>query len=259
MLLSQGIIILLTGILAGFLNTVGGGGSMITMPMLIFLGLPSAVANGTNRVALMVEELVAIINFRHKGFFYPKLSILLSVPAVLGSVVGAKFAIDLSDDLFNKILAAVMLMALILITLRPEKYFLKSAKEQEEEDLGIGRSIAAVIVFFLVGFYGGFIQVGVGFVVIGLLALITGMSLVKINSLKVFIMGMYLLASLLVFIVNGKINWLIGLTLAVGNGIGAYLGSNFAVAKGDKWIRAVLVLVVLLMSAKLLGIHKILL
>ncbi|MBO8138717.1 MAG: sulfite exporter TauE/SafE family protein [Desulfotomaculum sp.] len=254
---SQILLILATGIAAGFLNTVGGGGSLLTMPMLIFLGLPSAVANGTNRIALMVQNIVAIANFRKKGFFNPKLSIILSVPAVLGSIIGARFAITLPEELFNKVLALVMLMVLVLIIWRPEKKFLKK-QEEEEENFSSLRLAVAILVFFFVGFYGGFIQAGVGFIIIAALSLITGMSLVKINSLKVFVIFIYMLSSLLVFIISGKVNWILGFTLAVGNAAGAYLGSNFAVAKGDKWIRIVLIVTVLAMAGKLLGVHKIL-
>lgn len=247
------ILIFAAGIVAGFVNTVGGGGSLISLPALIFLGLPSAVANGTNRVALMVQSLVAIGYFRQKGFFYPKLSAILGVPAVLGSIVGAKFAISLSDDLFNKILAVVMLVVLVLIVWRPEKYFMK----EEKESLSTPRLAAAAIVFFGVGFYGGFIQAGVGFIIIAALALITGMSLIKINSLKVSVTAIYMLSSLLVFVWSGKVDWLLGGVLAVGNAIGAYLGSAFTVNYGDKWIRVFLVVTVVLMAVKLLGLHKI--
>jgi len=242
------LLILVTGVVAGFLNTVGGGGSLLTLPMLIFLGLPSAVANGTNRIALMVQNIVAITNFRRKGFFDWHLGLMLAVPAILGSIVGAHFAIALPDEIFNKILAIIMLLVLAAIIWRPDR-----SLEAAEENLQPNRRLVAMLAFFLVGFYGGFIQAGVGFIIIASLTLITGMSLVQINSLKVFVVAFYMLSSLLVFVISGKVDWALGLTLAVGNGIGAYLGSNFAVAKGDKWIRVVLVIAVLAMSAKLFG------
>lgn len=242
------LLILVTGIVAGFLNVVGGGGSLLTMPMLIFLGLPSATTNGTNRIALMVQNIIAIANFRRKGFFDFKLGLLLGVPAVMGSIAGARFAITLPGEVFNKILAVIMLLVLGAIIWYPEKKL-----EAEEKNLEPGRRLIAVLAFFLVGFYGGFIQAGVGFIIIASLTLITGMSLVRINSIKVLVVAIYMLSSLLVFIFSGKVNWILGFTLAIGNGIGAYLGSNFAVAKGDKWIKVILVVTVLIMCAKLLG------
>ncbi|MBP8718657.1 MAG: sulfite exporter TauE/SafE family protein [Candidatus Atribacteria bacterium] len=244
-------LILITGMIAGFLNTLGGGGSLLTMPMLIFLGLPAAEANGTNRIAIFIQNIVGVINFRRKGFFYPKMGLLLGIPAILGSIFGARVAITISGELFEKILGVVMIIVLIIILTRPEKRFIK---EIDSENWSIIRLIIAILAFLGIGFYGGFMQAGVGFIIIVALTLITGMSLVKVNSLKVFIILIYTISSLLVFIINGKINFLLGSTLAIGNAIGAYAGSNFAVSKGDKWIRIFLIITILAKSAHLWGL-----
>ena len=246
-------LILVTGIVAGFMNTLGGGGSLLTLPMLIFLGLPAAVANGTNRIALIVQNVVGVSNFRRKGFFYPKLGITLAIPAVFGSLLGARLAISIPEELFQKILAVIMIVVLVLILTRPEKKFLKEIKG---ENLSTARLVVSIFVFFGVGLYGGFINAGVGFVIIVALTLITGMSLVKINSLKLFIILIYISSSFIVFIIHGKVDWILGFTLAIGNALGAYLGSNFAVSKGDKWIRVFIVIAILSMSAKLLGLFN---
>ena len=246
-------LILVIGVVSGFINTLGGGGSLLTLPMLIFLGLPAAVANGTNRIGLIIQNVVAVSNFRRKGFFYPKLGITLAVPAVFGSFLGARLAISIPEELFQKILAVIMIMILVLILTRPEKKFLKGI---EGENLSTTRLIVSMFVFFGIGVYGGFIQAGVGFIIISALALITGMSLIKINSLKVFIILIYVSSSFIVFITHGKVDWILGLTLAIGNALGAYLGSNFAVSKGDKWIRVFIVIAILSMSAKLLGLFN---
>src|SRR6056297_1333175 len=246
-------LILAAGIMAGFINTLGGGGSLITLPVLIFMGLPPAVANGTNRIALIVQNIVGVTNFRSKGFFYPKLSFILGVPAILGSILGARVAVSISGELFERILAIVMIVVLVLILTRPEKKFIK---EIDSENLSTLRLIIAMVAFFGVGLYGGFIQAGVGFIIIVALTLITGMSLVKVNSLKLFIVLIYIISSLIVFIINGKVDFVLGFTLAIGNAVGAYLGSNFAVSKGDKWIRVFLVIAILSMSAKLLGVFE---
>ena len=244
-------LILAAGIIAGFMNTLGGGGSLLTLPALIFLGLPAATANGTNRIAILIQNVVAVTNFRRKGYFYPKLSIILGIPAIIGSIFGARFAVTISGELFERILAIVMIIVLVLILTRPEKRFIK---EIEGEKLDTVRLVISMIVFFGVGFYGGFIQAGVGFIFIVALTLLTGMSLVKVNSLKVFIILIYTISSLIIFLMNGKVELIPGLTLAVGNSIGAYIGSNFAVSKGDKWIRVFLVIAILAMAAKLLGL-----
>ena len=222
-----------------------------TMPMLIFLGLPAAEANGTNRIGLLIQDLVGIVSFRSKGYFYPKIGLLLGIPAILGSIFGARVAITISGELFEKILGVVMIIVLIIILTRPEKRFIK---EIDSENWSIIRLVVAVLVFFGVGFYGGFIQAGVGFIIIVALTLITGMSLVKVNCLKVLIILIFTISSLLVFLINGKVNLLLGLTLAAGSAIGAYLGSIFAITKGDKWIRIFLIITIVAMSAHLWGL-----
>ncbi len=247
----QIVLILIVGIVSGFVSTLGGGGSLLTMPFLIFLGLPPAEANGTNRIGLFVQDLVGIISFRSKGYFFPKTSIILGVPAVLGSILGVRLAISISGDLFEKILGIIMIIVLITILTRPEKKFIK---ELEGENWSIIRTIVAMIVFFGVGFYGGFIQAGVGFVIIIALTLITGMSLVKINCLKIFVRFAFTVSSLLIFSINGKVHLLIGLILATGTSVGAYFGSIVAINQGEKWIRIFLTISILAMAAKLWGL-----
>ena len=225
----------------------------MTLPVLILLGLPSPVANGTNRVALLVENIVAVSGFKRRGHFYPKLGMIFGLPALVGAIVGAMAAVKMSDRLFQQALAAIMLVVLVLIFWRPEKRFLK---ETDDGKIGPARMMAAMAAFFLVGFYGGVFQAGAGFIIMALLALTTGMSLVRINSVKALVIAIYILASLAIFVLKHEVNWLAGLVLSVGNGLGAYLGSTFAVKKGDRWIKPLLVAMVVLMSAKLLGLFK---
>lgn len=249
--LTKILMLISVGIAAGFINTLAGGGSLITMPMLIFTGLPSAVANGTNRIALMIQNIIAISNFKSKGYFDLRLGIMLAIPAIAGSVVGANIAVSMPDEVFNKLLAFIMIVVLIFILWQPHK---KIAHITEK--LTRGRKIVASIAFFFVGVYGGMVQAGVGFIIILSLTLITGFSLVKINSIKVFVVALYMVSSIVVFVMSGKVDWMVGLVLGVGNGIGGYIGSNFAVKKGDKWIKIVLSAAVLIMAAKLSGVIK---
>ncbi len=241
------LLMLITGVIAGFLNVMAGGGSLLTMPMLIFLGLPSAVANGTNRIAIMVQNVIAISHFRKNGFFDWKLSVLLGIPALIGSIVGANLAISLPDEIFNKILAAIMMIVLFFTLWQPHKKL-----DNFEEKFNMKKKIIAAVVFFFIGIYGGFIQAGVGFIIIASLTLISGMSLVKINSIKVFVILIYLFASLAIFIYHDHVDWGLGLTLAVGNGFGGWLGTKFQLAKGEKWIRIFLVITITIMAIKLL-------
>jgi uncharacterized protein len=243
------VLILVTGVVAGILNVMAGGGSLLTLPMLIFLGLPSADANGTNRVAIQVQNIIAILGFRSKGIFNLKLSLLFAIPALVGAIVGARIAIELEDKLFNQILAGIMILALALILWNPTRRL-----KHVDITMTPTRRLIAIVVFFLVGIYGGFIQAGVGFILIAALVLITGLDLVRTNSHKVFIVAVYTFSALATFALEGKVDWALGLVLAVGNGAGGWIGSRFQVAKGEKWVQIVLIVAVLAMAVRLLGI-----
>ena len=242
-------LILVTGLAAGFINTLAGGGSMLTMPMLMFLGLPSATANGTNRIAIEVQNIVAVLGFKRKGVFDWKLSWQFAVPATLGAILGARIAIDLPDEVFRKVLAIVMIVVLGLILWNPTRRLRRLQTEMTP-----WRRAATMGGLFLAGVYGGFIQAGVGFILIATLVLGTGFDLVKINSHKVFIVACYTIVALLIFALAGAIDWRLGLILAVGNGLGGWIGSSFAVRKGEKWVRVVLAVAVLAMVLRLSGL-----
>jgi len=240
-------VIFTAGILAGFINTLAGGGSLLTLPILIFLGLPTAVANGTNRIAIVAQCAFAVAGFKKKGVSNFKLSLLLSTPAIIGAIIGAYFAVDISDVLFRRVLAVIMLLVLGLILWNP-----RQDSSGNSNSLGRRQLITAMTVFFFIGIYGGFIQVGVGFIIIAALTTITKFNLVVTNSHKVFIAGIYTIFALIVFAFNGKVCWKIGLCLAAGMGLGGWIGSHWAVKKGERWIRVVLAICVVAMVIKLI-------
>ena len=242
-------VIFTAGILAGFINTLAGGGSLLTLPILIFLGLPTAVANGTNRIAIVAQCAFAVAGFKKKGVSNFKLSLLLSTPAIIGAIIGAYFAVDISDVLFRRVLAVIMLLVLGLILWNP-----RQDSSGNSNSLGRRQLITAMTVFFFIGIYGGFIQVGVGFIIIAALTTITKFNLVVTNSHKVFIAGIYTIFALIVFAFNGKVCWEIGLCLAAGMGLGGWIGSHWAVKKGERWLRMLLTICVVAMVIKLSGL-----
>jgi len=244
------LLILVTGFIAGIINTLAAGGSLLTLPVLIFLGLPSAVANGTNRVAIVIQSIVATRYFHKKGYLDKKLALLLGIPGLIGSVIGANLAISITDQLFNQILAIMMVITVIFIVWNPKK----KMESPADRDYSSIRKILGVIAFFFVGIYAGFIQAGVGFFIIAALTAIFGLSLVKSNGIKVFLSGAFVFVSLFVFIIHDQVNWFLGFSLAIGNALGAWVGSNIAINKGEKWIKAFLMLTVFFMAGQLLGI-----
>jgi len=245
------LLILVTGTAAGFINSVAGGGSLLSLPLLITLGYPSAVANGTNRIAIIIQDIIAVANFKKKGYGNFKISFKLGIPAIIGAVIGSNIAISIPDSVFNTVLGIVMVVMLIIIIFNPQKKFMQNKK-------AIGENFNKILgysIFFFIGLYGGFIQAGVGFLIITALAFLTGSDLVEISSIKVFIVAMYLIPSLLIFIINGKIELLTGLILAAGNGLGAWIGTSLAVKNGEKMVKAVIFIAIIFMAGNLLGIY----
>ena len=233
------------GVIAGILNVLAGGGSLLTLPLLIFMGLPAPLANGTNRVAILCQNVVAVGSFKSQGVFPAKLAVLCSVPALLGSLLGAQLAIDISDELFRQLLAVIMVGVLLLMVFDPAKRL--NFDEQHMTPLRTGLLLLS---FFIIGIYGGFIQAGVGFLIISGL-LVHGLDLVRINAVKVFVILFFTIAALAVFIWHGQVNWPLGIALAVGNSVGGLIGSRLAVKKGHDWIRRRMCVVVILFAIKL--------
>ena len=239
------LILIPVGMIAGFVNTVAGGGSLLSLPVMIFLGLPPGIANGTNRVALFMQNISGIAGFKSKGVFVFPYSLWLGLTALLGAIIGAQISVALDDETFNRIIAVVM-VGVVIITI-----FDRKGNGDRIEDLSRKSQIIGAITFFFIGIYGGFIQAGVGFIIMAALTKINKLSLVKTNSIKVFVVLIYTIAALAVFIIEDQINWLYGLVLAVGNMTGAWVASRWSVDKGDKWIKRFLVVMVTILAIKL--------
>jgi uncharacterized membrane protein YfcA len=238
-------LLIVAGTIAGILNILAGGGSLLTLPILIFLGLPSSVANGTNRIAIFCQNIFAIRGFRQHGVLPLKTALVCTAPALIGSYIGASLAITIDDALFNKILAFVMIGVMILTALDPARNH-----APEEIKLTPRRLIILVVTFFGVGLYGGFVQAGVGFLVISGL-LVHGLDLVRINAIKVIVIFAFTVVALAVFISHGEVDYGLGIALAIGNSIGGIIGTRLAVRKGHTWIKRIVTATVLIFALKL--------
>lgn len=234
------------GVIAGIVNVMAGGGSLLSIPIMLFLGLPGPVANGTNRISIIAQNVVAVRTFFRRGFSDFRLSLSLSAAAIPGAVLGSMAGVRLDGVWFDRLLAAVMLVVLILMQLPSKK------RESGGEPLTQKRLIAGHVLMFGAGCWGGFIQVGVGFLLMPILHRVMGLDLVRTNMHKVSIVLSYSLVAIFVYAATVAIHWQFGLALAVGNALGGYLGARFAVQGGEVWIRRVFTLVLLVFIAKLL-------
>jgi len=241
------ILLILIGFIAGIINTVAGGGSLLTLPMLIFMGLPSNVANGTNRIAILIQNFSSGAGFKSKGITSFPFSLYLGLSAMVGSIIGAYFAaIYVKDAIFNKILGIVMIIIVVFIVFKPKT----SIKELEERIKGKYFWLA-IIIFFFIGIYGGFIQAGTGIFILLTLSTLNHFTLIKSNAAKTTIVIVYTIASVAVFAFAGLINYKYGLIMAIGNASGAWLSSRWAVKKGDGVVKIFLVVIVIAMATKL--------
>jgi hypothetical protein len=243
----QGAVLIAVGIVGGFLNVMAGGGSLITVPVMVFMGLPGPVANGTNRIAILAQNITAIITFARRGFSDYRLSLTLAACALPGALVGALVGTQLEGVWFNRALALIMIAVMLVM------YFDKGAAEQSQDYQPTRRQlINGHLLMVGAGFWGGFIQLGVGFILMPILNRVMGLDLVRTNMHKVFIIAVYTIVALSVFASQIELMWVVGIALAVGNSIGGYLGAHFAVKKGEGLIRLVLNLVLVAFIIKLL-------
>lgn len=241
--------VVLVGFVAGFINTLAGSGSLLSLPMLIFLGLPANVANGTNRIAILLQNVVGVSSFKQQKILSFRQNIFLAIPAIVGSVVGASLAVDLNEALMEKIIGGLLVFMFFLVILNPKRWI-----EGKGDNLQTKPNFWNVLVFFAIGIYGGFIQAGVGFFWLAALVLGVGYDLVRANAVKLFIILLYTPFALAVFILNDQVNYLLGFILAVGNMLGAFVASKFAVSWGAKVVRYFLLGAILISSAKLFGL-----
>jgi uncharacterized membrane protein YfcA len=240
------IIVVLVGIVAGIINTLAAGGSLLTLPVLMALGLPPNMANGTNRIAIFLQNVVGVGRFhKMKVMDFPS-GFRVGLPAALGAIAGAFIAVNLNDEAMKLAIAGVMILVFFLILLKPNRWI-----NSHEEHPPIPYWLQ-VIVFFFVGVYGGFIQAGVGFFLLTSLVLGSGFELLKANALKLFVILLYTPLAIVIFFIHGDVNLTLGLVLAVGNMTGAWIGTRMAVKRGARFIRYFVLVAILVAATKLI-------
>ncbi|MDD2453455.1 MAG: sulfite exporter TauE/SafE family protein [Aminobacteriaceae bacterium] len=235
--------IFFVGIIAGFFNTIGGGGSLLVLPFLSFLGMDVALANGTNRIAIVLQCFTGAETYRRKNVLSLRIALPLAGITTLGSIVGTFLAINIDREFLNLSVAALISLMAVLLVFKPEMW-----EKQHETRLS---KTAVFFIFFAIGIYGGFIQAGVGFFLTWGLALAAGVDLIRGNAIKMVIVGLYNIVSLAIFYRSGLVDIPVGLILAAGSMVGAVAGAKFAVAKGNSWIRWILASVVILSAVKM--------
>lgn len=240
------LILIVAGFIAGVVNTIAGGGSFLTLPALMLFGLDPKTANGTNRVAVLFSSASAVATFYQHGHFDRKLANRLTLPTILGVPLGALLAIYLPAQAFEPLFGIIFLGMAVLLILNPKR--ITEAKLASEES---NRTIMAT--FFGIGVYVGFIQAGMGILVLLAMSLLNRGDLVASNAVKNWIGFIVTLAATVMFACYGLIEWLPGLVMATGNVLGGVVGARLAIKKGNRLIFWFLIVVMIATGTKLIA------
>jgi uncharacterized membrane protein YfcA len=238
------IAVFLAGFISSFINIMAGGGSALTLGILMLSGLDPAVANGTNRIGLLVAGLSGAAAYKSENLGNAKESLWFGLAALPGAVLGSIFAIQVDKVIFERLLALVIIFVAITLFIKPPVKYSSSRP---------GRKYARIWIYpvmFFIGLYGGFIQAGVGFLIMASLRHMLAMDLVTVNMHKNLIVLFYTIPVLFIFGLTGNIQWAYAGILALGNALGAWLSVKVSVKKGEKIVKAALGAALLLMAVK---------
>ncbi|RME85859.1 MAG: sulfite exporter TauE/SafE family protein [Caldilineae bacterium] len=238
--------VIAAGFAAGFINTLAGSGSAITLPLLVFMGLPANVANGTNRIGVLFQTTVSSATYHREGVMPWRDALFLLVPAIVGGVAGAAIAVDLDETAMRRAIGAMLILSFFLILLRPKRWLVGRPEGARRP------GIKEWILFFFVGMYGGFIQAGVGIFMLVGLVMVVGHSLVRANAIKALLVLALNIFALVVFLRNGQVNWVLGLVLAVGNIFGGWAAARMATRDwAQVWVYRLLLVVVVVAAVRM--------
>ena len=240
------ILLLVSGVIVGIINTLGGGGSVITMSLFMAMGMPIGLANGTNRIAVLLQNLSATVAFLRKGMLHLRSGLLLSLPAIVGNIFGAMVAMEVSEAIFKICLSVVLAIILVYLLL---------GKDKQSVEGGHGLKIKwwHYIWFFVIGFYGGYIYIGLGFLILAITISTMHLDIITANVIKGFVIFLSTPFALAVFIYNGQVEWMAGLLHGAGNILGAVVASHWAMNWGVKFVRWFTLFIIVVFFVDLMG------
>lgn len=242
------LLLFLAGCIAGTLNVIAGGGSFLTLPILIFMGLPATVANGTNRVGILFQNVGAVWGFHHHRVLNWRWALRAAIPATVGAGLGTWLALVISDLAFRRILSFLMVALTLWTLLRRDP--VSDTDDPSGSDLSPAAMLGLALAFFFVGIYGGFVQAGVGFLILSATTW-GGLDMVRGNAIKVLCVLVFTILSLSIFAWQGKVEWPLGLVLAAGTVLGGQLGVRLTTLKGHKWVKGVVTVTVIFFAIRL--------
>lgn len=242
------IFLVVSGILVGIINTLAGGGAIITMTLFTVLGLPIGVANGTNRIAVILQNFTATLTFIRKRMLDIKSGLKLAIPAVIGNIAGSLVATKISDTIFTICMTVVLSVVLLYMIF----------DRSNHPNIHGGHPLLIrwwhYLWFLLLGFYGGYIYIGLGYVILAVTIWSMKLDIITANVIKGFIIFLATPFSLIVFIMNDQVDYAFGLWHGIGNVIGAAFASHFAINWGVKFVKWFTMAILLICFADLIGL-----
>ncbi|MGD8377423.1 MAG: sulfite exporter TauE/SafE family protein [Acidobacteriota bacterium] len=239
-------LLFLIGLVSAVINTLAGGGTLLTVPAMVLLGFGPLTANATNRAGLVIQSLSATVHYRRRRVLRVRQALQLTGIVCVGAGLGAWLATRLPERTFGQVMAVLMVAALLFLLLRPARWFASRPAATSAHPVLAGLGLLGV------GLYGGFFGAGVGIFILLLLAALQGLDLVAGNTVKsVMVLALSLSASAM-FAALGWIDYRALLPLAAGNAVGGWVGAHLSLRGGNVWIRRLLLLVVIAGVYKLL-------
>ncbi len=240
------IILVVSGIIVGIINTLAGGGSVITMTMFTALGLPIGIANGTNRIAVLMQNFGATVTFFAKRMVNVRSGLLLSIPVIIGNIAGSLVAMRINETIF-KICFGVILLIILLYIIFDNRIKIKEGHNVKIKPLHY-------LWFLLIGFYGGYIYIGIGYLILAVTLWTMRMDIVTANVIKGFVILVATPFSLAVFMLNGQVDYMFGILHGAGNIAGSFLASHYMVGWGKGFIKVFTAIMVAICFADLIGL-----
>jgi len=245
------IILILSGILVGFINTLSAGGTIVSIALYLAIGMPSQGANAVNRVGVLLQDAFGSALFLKQGLFKIKEVFPYALPVMLGALLGALVAVSISEKIFSFCLGIILLVMIIFLFIQEKQ------NDKDERKLSLKQYMLFFPIFVGIGFYGGFVQAGTGFLLIAALSMILGYDMIKTAAAKLFIMFLYTVVAITVFFAKGGVDmdyWLYGLIHSLGMIIGTWIADRYALKKGERLIRIVIIFVIIITALSLFGI-----
>ncbi|MBW1973211.1 MAG: hypothetical protein DRG20_05015 [Deltaproteobacteria bacterium] len=241
------IIIFFIGLISSIYGTLVGGGSLITIPTLIFVGLPLHIAIGTNRLGAIGANISGLYKFHKKRLIDYKIGLMMGVPVLFGSILGANLVLEINEEILKKVIGVVTFIILLIITFKPKMGLEERKRIYKRYEYIIGISLS-----FFLGIYGGFYGAGTGTFFSYLLILLFGETFLKSAGTRKIATLLLSIVATLIFAFHGVILYYVAIVLFTGRFIGSYIGAHYSDKIGNLWLKRLFFLTVLIMAIKLI-------